>query len=439
MTTTLVASVLRTNSVSAIFSGSSTGSNTSAIQFVDGSLMRTAPLEGYRNKIINGDMRIRQRGGDTSLTPTNGQYWIDRWINYSLNASSTYTVTPNHNNVTRPRGFSDYMGIVSNAATSVTATMVCGVAQSIEASNIQHLQWGTTAGGNAVSARITLSFWVRSSLTGTFSGAFKNFNGTRNYAFTYTISAANTWEKKFITIIGDNTGTWYPQSGLSAAHNWTENRQGLVVVFSLGTGSTYLTSPGAWTATDAYGATGSVNVIATSGATWYLTGVQLERGIVGPTGDTNSPSAFSTTDTGENFEFRPMITEYQMCQRYFYRSADLGASPLQNGLQSGAGSIHATGVLQERDSVTGLTELIKHPVSMRIAPSIVYYRTQLTTQNGTWSLYNSTNGWYNPDPVNSFAQSNTTEGFSMTFTNLSGKSATKAGMWYGAWDASAEF
>jgi hypothetical protein len=147
------------------------------------------------------------------------------------------------------------------------------------------LAWGT-----ANAQTVTLSFWVRSSLTGTFSGALSNSAQDRNYPFTFTISTANTFEYKSVTIVGDTSGTWIGST----------NGIGIRVKFNLGTGSTYLQTAGAWTASYANGATGSVALVNTNTATFYITGVQLEKG-----------------STATSFDYRPISTELALCQRYF--------------------------------------------------------------------------------------------------------------------------
>jgi hypothetical protein len=136
--------------------------------------------------------------------------------------------------------------------------------QRIEGYQVSDLDFGT-----ASASTVTVSFWVKSSITGTHSGSLRNSNATRSYPFTYSISAANTWEKKSITIAGDTTGTWLKDSGI-----------GLELIFDLGTGSTFRGTAGAWAATNYVGVTGAASVMATAGATWFITGVQLEPGTV---------------------------------------------------------------------------------------------------------------------------------------------------------------
>jgi hypothetical protein len=218
---------------------------------------------GMRNRIINGDMRIDQRNNGASVTPTNSQYLVDRW-QASLTQASKYTAQQNAGSVTRPTGYSNYLGFTSSSAYSVTSGDIFGFGQIIEGFNAADFGWGT-----ANAQTVTLSFWVRSSLTGAFGGAVKNDGDTRNYPFTYTINSANTWEYKTVTIAGDTSGTWNSTNGA-----------GINIRFSLGCGTTYSGTAGVWTATNIWQPTGSTSVVGTNGATFYITGVQLEAGSV---------------------------------------------------------------------------------------------------------------------------------------------------------------
>lgn len=237
---------------------------------------------GFRNRIINGDMRIDQRNAGASGTAS--AYTVDRWSYYGSQTSKA-TWQQNAGAVTPPAGFSNYLGATSSSAYSITSTDQFLLNQKIEGFNVADLGWGT-AGAQAV----TLSFWVRSSLTGTFGGSLQNSAANRCYPFSFVISAANTWEQKTVTIAGDTTGTWLATNGV-----------GVNVIFSLGTGTTYSATAGSWTGSSFItSATGATSVVGTSGATFYITGVQLEAGSVA------SP-----------FERRPYSTELQLAQRYY--------------------------------------------------------------------------------------------------------------------------
>jgi hypothetical protein len=229
-------------------------------------------------------MTISQRIGTSSITPTTDDtYTLDRW-GAGINIAYKFSVQQNAGAVTPPAGFTNYLGVTSLSAYSLAAGNVAVLKQIIEGFNTADLGWGT-----ANAKTITLSFWVRSSLTGTFGGSFMNSVQNRAYPFTYAISAANTWEYKTITIPGDITGTWL-----------TNNEAGIKLGFQLGVGSTFTGTAGSWSANNFWGATGSVNILGTSGATWYITGVQFEVG-----------------SSATSFEYRPYGTELQLCQRYF--------------------------------------------------------------------------------------------------------------------------
>ena len=241
------------------------------------------PVTGFKNRIINGAMVIDQRNAGASVTPTDGQYTLDRWASWA-SASSKYTVQQNAASVTPPAGFKNYLGVTSASSYSVSSSDYFAVAQYIEGYNSADLAWGT-----ANAKTVTLSFWVRSSLTGTFGGCFSNGGYSRQYPFSYTISSANTWEQKTITVAGDTSGTWL-----------TTNSSGIRVVFSLGMGSSVSGTAGSWTASSFYSATGATSVVGTNGATFYITGVQLEVG-----------------STATSFDARDYGRELMLCQRYY--------------------------------------------------------------------------------------------------------------------------
>lgn len=215
------------------------------------------------NKLINGDMRIDQRNAGASITPTGSAYCLDLWALGSTQ-SSKVSIQQNAGSVTPPIGFSKYLGVTSLSAYSVGASDRIYIEQVIEGLNIQDLGWGA-----AGALPVTLSFWVRSSLTGTFGGSLGGAGATRSYPFTYSIGSANTWELKIITVPGDTTGSWLITTG-----------GGISLKFGLGVGSTFCGTAGSWAAADYRGATGETSVVGTNAATWYLTGVKLERGSV---------------------------------------------------------------------------------------------------------------------------------------------------------------
>ena len=267
-----------------------------ALTQVDGGLLSptNGQYTGFKSRIINGDMRIDQRNAGASVTPTSTTgltYSLDRFATYGSQASK-FSVQQNAGSVTAPAGFINYLGITSLSAYSITSTDTFALYHRIEGFNTADLGWGT-----ANAKTVTLSFWVRSSLTGTFGGSFRNDGSTRSYPYSYTISAANTWEYKTITIAGDTSGTWQTNNGL-----------GIDVIFGFGVGSSNSGTAGSWYSADYRSATGATSVVGTNGATFYITGVQLEKG-----------------STATSFDYRPYGTELALCQRY-YENVGIAAS-----------------------------------------------------------------------------------------------------------------
>jgi len=246
-----------------------------------------APVTSFKNRIINGAMQIDQRNGGASITVNNNFqfYTIDRWQGIGQATDGVFTL---QQSTVAPAGFQNsLLATVTTADTSLGAAQSYIILQPVEGFNSADFAWGT-----ANAQTVTLSFWVRSSLTGTFGGSLRNGDGTRSYPFSYNISAANTWEYKTVTAAGDTTGTW-----------GTGNGRGAMVFFSLGSGTDRLGTAGAWNANNNQGATGQVNPIATSGATFYITGVQLEKG-----------------SNATSFDYRPYGTELALCQRYYQKN-----------------------------------------------------------------------------------------------------------------------
>jgi hypothetical protein len=245
----------------------------------------------FKNRIINGDMRIDQRNAGASVSTATGAaaYITDRFkLDYSQ--TSKLTAQQNAGSVTPPTGFINYLGFTSSSAYSVVAGDYFLVSQAIEGLNVADLSFGT-----ANAKTVTLSFQVYSSLTGTFGGALQNSAFNRSYPFSYTVSSANTWTQISITITGDTSGTWLTTNGI-----------GINTIFSLGMGSTRSGTAGAWATGNYLVPTGSVSVVGTSGATFYITGVQLEVG--------SSATGFEYNDYGK---------QLIQCQRY-YETASQG-------------------------------------------------------------------------------------------------------------------
>ena len=300
-----------------------------------------------RNRIINGNMVVDQRNAGASITPVADQYGVDRF-NYYLSQSSKFTAQQNGGSVTPPAGFTNYMGLTVGASANVTVSAgdYFGTRQMIEGYNVSDLGWGS-----ANAKTITLSFWVRCSLTGTMGGALSNAGATRSYPFSYTINAANTWEQKTITIAGDTTGTWNTTTGI-----------GIEVRFTLGAGSTYTSTANVWAAGNYTTSTGATNIIATNGATFYITGVQLEVGT-----------------KATPYEMQIYSDQLAQCQRYYWKTYNQSTVP---------GAASSTATYRTRAYVSSYAAaVVQFPVLMRTTPTVTLYNP----------VTGGTNSWYNTD------------------------------------------
>ena len=318
-----------------------------------------------RNRIINGGMGIDQRNAGASGT-TNGVYTVDRW-NFGSGVAGKLTYGQNYNSLTPPAGFTNYMGFKTTTTHTVGASEFFLFTQEIEGYNAADFDFGKSS-----AKTITISFWVNSSLTGTFGVVLLNSAQNRSYPATYTISSSNTWEQKFITVVGDTTGTWL-----------TTNGKGLSVYFGLGVGSTFNGTAGSWQAATYLGTTSATSVVGTLNATWNITGVQLEEGSV-----------------ATPFERRPIGQELALCQRYYQ---------LTNA---------ASGVADS--TLTQIGVVISWQVQMRSAPTI-----------GLTGVYSMTDA-YTADFVQSSATLGTTfgSGTNASYTILSSFSGLTNGRAY---------
>jgi len=290
----------------------------------------TTGYYGFKNRIINGAMVIDQRNaGNTVNNTTAGLYTLDRWLIYG-SVSAKFRVAQSGMPAVNSAGFSYCIQIYSLANTTVSASDIYVLSQYIEGYNIADMLWGT-----ASAKSFTVSFWVYSTLTGTFGGYVKG-GSTYTYPFTYTVSSANTWQQVSVTIPGQTAGTWNTTNGI-----------GFTVGFSFGTGSTYTAAANSWTGGDYYGATGQTQFVSTSAATMYITGVQLEKG-----------------STATAFDYRDYGREMIMCQRYY----------TQFGLEQASSSLSQLGVAYQ--ATTAVFPYIL-PVKMRSQPTVSASTTEL--------------------------------------------------------------
>jgi len=213
------------------------------------------------NRLINGDMRIAQRGASGTAIG----YTVDRWAYFASAAGFLQWSQGSGAGAPLAFGFSYWLGLLSSSAHTIAAGDYSTIGQPIEADMVSDFAWGT-----ASAQPVTLSFLVYSSKTGSFSGCIQNWAGTRSYPFSYSVPTANTWTKIVLTVPGDTAGTWV-MSG---------NGGSVYVGFDVGSGATYRAAAGAWAAGDYYGVTGAQSIINTNGATFNVTGVKLEVGSV---------------------------------------------------------------------------------------------------------------------------------------------------------------
>ena len=300
------------------------------ITFADGSIQNTGATGfGFKNRIINGAMVIDQRNAGASVTPTADTYTLDRWTN-GMSQASKMTIQQSS---TVPSGFSKSLSVTVASAYTPSASEWFGFFQKIEGFNSADFGFGA-----AGASTVTISFWVRSSITGSYGFSLSNASQNRSYPVLYTVNSANTWEQKTITIAGDTSGTWVGGT----------NGIGLICIWSLGAGSTYQQTANAWGTGLGLGTTGQTNWITNAGATFYITGVQLERG-----------------STATSFDYRPYTTELALAQRYFISLSNVtNSSPMGNGYQQAA---LTTSVI-----VTYL------PVSMRTSPTATFQNLYIT-------------------------------------------------------------
>lgn len=291
----------------------------------------TGQSASFRNRIINGDMRIDQRNAGGVVTINTNLFTVDRW-QADEGGMNSYTA---QQSTTAPAGFKNSLKFTMGTAVTIDPTDYAFFRQAIEGYNVADFGLGTTS-----ASPFTLSFWVQSSVTGTFGVTFRNTAANTSYCSTYTINTANTWEYKTVTVPAITTGTWV-----------TDNGAGMYVLWDLGVGSTYTgIANQVNTGGNYFGVANTTKLASTTGATFYITGVQLEKGT-----------------QATPFEYRPYGMELALCQRYYWQSFE-GATPSgwpSNGFISTAGVGGSSG-----GNTTGMINgMFLHPVKMRAAPT----------------------------------------------------------------------
>jgi len=296
---------------------------------------------GFKNRLINSAMVIDQRnaGASVSVGTATGTYTLDRWRVYH-DTAITSNITAQQSTTVPTTGYINSQILTNGTAASAAAGDVNIIQQRVEGLNVADLNFGS-----ATAATVTLSFWVRSSLTGTFAVTLSNSAQNRSYVSTYAISAANTWEQKTVTVAGDQSGTWLTTSGI-----------GLIASWDLGSGTSLNTTAGAWQSGQYFRTSACTSFIGTTGATFYVTGVQLEKG-----------------STATSFDYRPYGTELALCQRYYFKVV---GSTFPNA-SFGSGKFTST---------TSVSIYAAHPVAMRDLPTWSYGGTVVAEGTSSFSI-----------------------------------------------------
>ena len=292
----------------------------------------------FRNIIINGDMSVSQRATSSSSISSSGSYQtVDRY-NLQLDTAGTWTQSQS-TDVPTGQGFAKSLKMDCTTANgSLSAGSLMYINQRFEGQNLQYIKKGTSSAES-----LTLSFWVKSNKTGTYIVQFLDTDNSRSNSQSYTISSADTWEKKTITFAGDTSGVLN-----------NDNAESLRVIWWLAAGSTYSsgTLGTSWGSTvNANRAVGQVNLADSTSNEWYVTGVQLETGQV-----------------ASDFEFLPHDVNLQRCERYFGKSYSQGTNP---------GTDTFTGTVISRNYSTSdknqNTFLGSFKVNMRTVPTVTIY------------------------------------------------------------------
>jgi hypothetical protein len=355
-----------------IASPNSNSNYTLTLPTESGTVLTGGTTTGFKNRIINGAMVIDQRNAGASVAGVNGTYALDRWVP-AIFGGGGFSV---QRSTTAPTGFTNSLFLtVTTADSSLASGDYYGIQQFIEGYNVADLAYGS-----ASASPVTISFWVRSSITGTYCVWAGNSSANKSYVGTYTVSAANTWEQKSITVSGD-----------TAAALATDNSIGLRLWFTLGGGSSFTTTAGSWQSGTLFQTSAQTQWISTNGATFYITGVQLEKG-----------------SQATSFDFRDYGRELMMCQRYFAKSYDINTAV---GTATRNGFINWN--WQNLSNFGTVTILL--PVRMRAAPTTTNYNPDLTNTvggrywNGTAEVAftGSMDGWTNYESSITFNKNST--------------------------------
>ena len=354
---------------------------------------------GRKNMVINGDMRISQRYNTSEHQPSNNKYSLDqmRWdMSQGSGKFKVQQVTD------APTGFSHSMKVTSLAATSAGANDYFLVQNFIEGKNSARLKWGTSDAQD-----VTLSFYVKSSIAGVHACGIRNRAYNRSIVETYTINYANNWEYKTVTFPGDTTGTW--EIGIHA---------GLKINFDIGSGSNFEASRGTWVAAPDFITSDSVKVVGTNGATWYITGIQLESGSL-----------------ATPFEHRSFGEELALCERYFQSNFPLFVPP-QNGYYSTTSGLAAgfNGVVCFSGSNARSPWVMFHQ-KMNHQPDVTLYAASSDDNDNKWAAYKGSWSTGSSNSIDYFGN----QGFAVRYGGGGHSFVTgEAYLYRGMWEADAE-
>ena len=286
----------------------------------------------FKNRLINGAMTIAQRGTAAVTFDAADTYILDRW---TQNNGGSATITGQQSTVA-PAGFINSLLVTTTSGGAPSSGQLRVLRQRIEGLNVSDLGWGT-----ASAKTVTVSFWVRSNVTGTFACYVANASYNRSQVQTFSISVANTWEYKNVVFVGDTSGTWGTSTGI-----------GIEFGFDVGSGSNFDATVGVWNAAFDSRTSGAVTLSTTTSNNIYVTGVQFEVGTV-----------------ATSFDFRDYGRELLMCKRYYHASEALVfAQPTSSSLYI----------------------IAYYPVTMRAVPTIVRTGNGSVTGSTAGTTFSST-------------------------------------------------
>ena len=326
-----------------------------AIDKVTSAALETSTNQpGLRNIIINGDMSQAQRSTSTSSITSAGYHTVDRIIS-EMGTAGTWTQSQS-TDVPTGQGFAKSLKMDCTTANgSLSAGSYLNLSQRLEGQNLQYLKFGTSSAES-----LTASFWVKSNKTGTYICEIANFTTNKTASKSYTISSADTWEKKTLTFTGD-TATAIANS----------NARSFNLNFWLLAGSTYTsgTLNTSWNSiTDANNAVGQVNLADSTSNEWYVTGVQLEAGT-----------------SASDFEFLPVDANLTRCQRYFEKSYQMADAPGTSGSGGSYG-------LQFGGATANIDATIIMSTRKRATPTLTVYDLAGTSNKASYYTGSWNNG-----------------------------------------------